>query len=203
MKKPLIVLIAASVIALAAAAPAAEPEKKMTAPAMQAPKPAAELATLEFFNGRWGCTGHFLGNEMAPAHATSATVMTAPELGGFWRMARYTEKKTTENSMPYALSAVWGYDAAQKRLIEQGVDNIGGYWTFTSNGWTGEVLVFEGESQMMGHKAGGRDTFTKKGANEFVHLGEMQGQDGTWAKVDEETCKKLGTTPEKATTPSR
>jgi hypothetical protein len=35
-----------------------------------------------------------------------------------------------------------------------------------------------------------RDTFTKKGTNQVMHTGEMQGDDKQWVKTDEETCHK-------------
>jgi hypothetical protein len=42
-----------------------------------------------------------------------------------------------------------------------------------SPGWQGDTLTFTGEQMMMGEKASAKDTFTKKGANEFTHEFEM------------------------------
>jgi hypothetical protein len=179
-------LVAAAAIALPAAVQSGKP-----APAkMEPPKPAAEVSQFDHFNGRWGCTGQVLANDMVPAHPTTAIATSAPELSGSWRLFRYVEQKTKENPMPFAATGMWGYDVAQKKYVEVSADNMGSYSILTSGGWSGDSIIFEGESQMMGRKTGSRDIFTKKGAGEFVHSGEFQGADGKWAKFDEETCKK-------------
>ena len=52
--------------------------------------------------------------------------------------------------------------------------------------------MFEGTANGSGQTLTVRDTFTKKGASQLTHTGEMQGADKQWAKSDEETCKKGG-----------
>jgi hypothetical protein len=183
-------LIAAAAIALPAAA-----QEKPAAPKMEAPKPPAEVAGFAYFHGKWGCTGRVIGNSTIPAHPTAATATAGTDLSGFWHPWRYTERKTKANPMPFAGAGMWGYDAIQKKLVEISADNTGAYSVAMSDGWNGDAIVFEGDSQMMGQKTRARDTFTKKGPAQFTHLGELQGADGSWAKFDEETCTKAEAKP--------
>ena len=74
----LIVLIALPVIAQPPAAPA----------------PAPEVGQLSFFAGEWSCKGKVETTPFGPAHATQATVHISKELGGFWYVGHYAEKKT-------------------------------------------------------------------------------------------------------------
>lgn len=174
-------LLAAATLASPAAAQKANGEM---------PKPAPEVASFDFFNGRWGCTGRVIGNATIPAHPTAAAAMSAPELSGFWRLFRYSERKTNENPAPFAQTGMWGYDAAQKKFLEIGADNTGRHGLETSSGWSGDTITFEGETMLMGRRMNARDTFTKKGSAEFLHVGELQGADGRWVEFDEETCKR-------------
>jgi hypothetical protein len=49
--------------------------------------------------------------------------------------------------------------------------------------------VFEGTTEGMDKPAPSRETFTRKGPGEVMHMGEMA-VEGKWVKLDEETCKK-------------
>ena len=180
MKKWLLLLAAA-----AAASPAAA-QKANT----ESPKPAPEISSFDYFNGRWGCTGHMIGNAMIPPHPTAASAMSAPELSGFWRLFRYSERRTNENPSPFAATGMWGYDVAGKKYIQIEANNAGDHSVETSSGWAGDTIVFEGETALMGQRMNARDTFTKKGPEEFTHTSEHQGADGKWARFDEETCKR-------------
>ncbi len=177
-----------AVATILAAAPALRAEDKPIAP----PKPAPEMAQLAYFAGTWGCAGKLFPGPWGPEHPTEATVRATIALDGFWYVVHYDEKKTGANPTPYSTAMFWGYDATEKVFVLRCQDSMGGYCSETSKGWSGDTFVLEGPVMGMGPKANGRDTFTRKSAAEMVHSGEMQGPDGKWMKMDEETCKKAG-----------
>ena len=172
-----------AVLALASVAAA-----KDTAPA--APAMPTELKQLDFFLGTWHCTGKGFASPMGPEHATTATVHAAKAVGNRWVQLTYDENKTAANPEPFHAGIFWGYDSAMKTFVQGCYDSMGGYCAQTSSGWNGDTLVFEGMTHGSGEPAGVRDTFTKKGMNEVTHMGEMQGPDKKWMKLDEETCHK-------------
>ncbi len=176
----------APAVACLLAAPVLRAADKPMAP----PKPAPEMAQLAYFAGTWACSGKTFASPMGPEHATAGTVHAVSALGGFWTVVHYDEKKTAANPMPYHAAVFMGYDAAEKVFVERCYDSFGGYCSETSKGWSGDTLAFEGPAMGMGPQMNSRDTFLKKGASEMVHTGEMQGPDGKWMKLDEETCTK-------------
>ena len=160
--------------------------------AKDAPAPAAppELAQVAFFEGTWNCTGKTFATPMGPEHATVATVHGVKAVGGMWMNITYDEKKTAANPTPYHAGIYMGFDAGAKKFIEGCFDNFGGYCTQSGSGWNGDTMKFEGIGNGGGKQFGARDTFTKRGANQVTHMGEMQGDDKQWIKTDEETCHK-------------
>jgi len=187
MLKPLL----AGTIALLASASLPLSAKEAAMAAAATPMP-AEMAQLDFFVGTWNCTGKAFASPMGPEHATAATVHAVKAVGDRWVHITYDEKKTAANASPYHVGVYMGYDAGKKRFVEGCVDNFGGYCNQSSSGWNGDSLVFEGDANGSGQTFGARDTFTKKGAGQLTHSGEMQGADKQWTKTDEETCKKGG-----------
>ncbi|TLY51307.1 MAG: DUF1579 domain-containing protein [Gammaproteobacteria bacterium] len=157
---------------------------------MAAPAVPAESAQLDFFLGNWNCNGKAFASATGPEHASVATVHAAKAIGGRWQHVTYDETKTAANPAPYHVGVYWGYDAGKKNFVQFCADGFGGYCNQTSAGWSGDTLIFEGTGNGDGKQFGARDTFTRKAANEFVHSGEMQGDDKKWVKTDEETCKR-------------
>jgi hypothetical protein len=176
-------LATAALTSIAAVAKEAAPPAPMAMP--------AELAQLDFFAGTWQCSGKAFASPMGPEHATAATVHAARAVGGRWIHLSYDENKTAASPMPYHAGVYLGYDGAQKKFVQYCVDVTGGHCTQSSAGWSGDSFVFEGTSSGDGGESGARDTFTKKGSNQVTHMGEMQGPDQKWMKLDEETCHKV------------
>ena len=172
-------------VLLPLAAPALAEDKPMAAP-----KPPKEMSQLAYFGGTWTCSGKGFATPMGPEHATEGKVSIARVLDGYWYVYHYDETKTAANPMPYHATGFMGYDPGEKVFLERCQDNFGGSCQQTSKGWVGDVLTFEGPGTMGGQKMAFRDVFTKKGPAEVVHGGEMQGPDGKWIKMDEETCTK-------------
>jgi len=177
-----------AILAVLALASTAFADDKKPA-AMEMPKPAAELSGVKFFVGDFNCTGKSFASPMGPEHATKATVKAKMDLNGFFLSGRYQETKTAGNPMPVTFAFVWGWDAMAKKIAGTGQDSFGGMATQTSAGWEGDKMVFTGDAVWGTDKSAVRDTFTKKGENELVHLGEMQVK-GQWTSLDEETCTR-------------
>ena len=157
------------------------------APAM---KPDAMLRQLDYFAGTWQCSGTAYQTPMAPEHPTKGDVVMKWGLDGYWLPFSYTERKTADNPMPFAVNGFLGYDAKAKQLVMGSVDNMGGYSTASSDGWNGDSIVFTGPWHMGAMLVTGRDTFTKKSANEVTHLAEMMPEGGQWMKLGMETCTR-------------
>ena len=173
------------ILALAAVAAVADHHTEAK-PAAMGPDPM--LKQLEFFTGKWQCSGRAEASPMAPAHATQAEVNAKWGLGGYWVPVTYAEKKTAENPMPFTFTGFFGYDKEMKKFVVGGVDSMGGYSTGASDGWNGDTMVFVGPWHMNGMTANARDTFTKNG-NKLMHTNEVE-MDGKWMKMSEETCTR-------------
>lgn len=147
------------------------------------------LRQLDFMVGTLRCSGTAFATPDMPEHATSAEVVSKWDDSGYWLAATYTEKKTAENPKPIRFTGFFGYDPGMKKLIVSGVDNMGGYSSGSSDGMSGDAVVFTGPWHMQGMTFNGRDTFRKLGNGRLSHTGEIE-QDGKWVKVGEETCTK-------------
>lgn len=162
-------------------------DKKMDKP-MMAPRPAAEMATLKFFDGSWKCSGQGAMEPGGPMMKMDSSVTSHTDLGGFWQSG--TVKGAAMAGMPPMegmFHMTW--DAAAKQYVMFWVDNMGGWSQSRTPGWAGDSIVFTGEGQMGENKMGMRDTFTKKADGSMGHVGEMQAN-GQWTKMMEETCRK-------------
>ena len=179
-------------ITFAAASPfaSAEGAQEKAAPAsMTPPKPAAELEQLKYFEGTWNCTGKAFASPEGPEHANKGTATIKLDVDKFWYAVRYEEQASKNSPRPTKLAAFWGYQAATKSFVAASFDNLGNSALESSKGWDGDKLVWTGP--MVGRRnVAIRDTFTKKGDAELVHLGETRPAKGDWTKLDEETCKK-------------
>jgi len=144
---------------------------------------------LEPLAGWWKCTGVAFANDMGPEHPTKATVTGTWILGGKWLQLHYKEENTTKNPKPIAAMLLMSYDEANKKIVSGCIDNMGGYCTEEAPGWDGDQLVLNGNGTFGGHAMKVRDTFTK-GEGWVKHMGEAEGPNGTWMKLDEETCKR-------------
>lgn len=175
-------LVLTMVLVLAAtAAMANQHDEKKMAPDM--------LRQLDPLIGKWQCKGTAYQTPWFPEHPTAAEVSQEWILDGKWLAFTYAEKKTEQNPMPFTATGFFGYDPEMKMLMFTGVDSGGGYSSGMGKGWMGDVLMFEGPWHMGAMTTTARDTFTKKGANEIMHLGEVEWE-GKWVKLGQETCTK-------------
>jgi len=163
-------------------------DKKMDKPAMaMAPKPAAEMANLKFFDGSWACSGEGAMEPGGPMMKMTTSVKIHSDLGGFWQSGMV--KGTTAGMPPFEGMFHTTWDPAAKQYVMLWVDNMGGWFEERAPGWNGDTLVYTGAGNMGGKKMGGRDTFTRKADGTMGHMGELQ-VGGQWTKMMDETCRK-------------
>jgi hypothetical protein len=191
MKKVWIAMMFVPSLALAEAPPPA-PAAGGAAPAkMEAPKPYAELEQLKFFAGNWSCDGKAPASPMGPAHDFKATNNAKWELDGFWMMHSREVKKSKDMPMSFVGRAWNGWDKAASKFVFAGADNMGGWINLTSTGWTGDKMVYEGDSMMMSGKKKVRLSFMKgKTPNEMTAEFAVGDDKGGWNPPITESCKK-------------
>ncbi|HEX4964394.1 MAG TPA: hypothetical protein VF173_26490 [Thermoanaerobaculia bacterium] len=170
-----------------AQAPAKAKGAPPAAPAEMAPP--VELGQLSFFDGEWSCKGKAEASPMGPAHPTEATVRINRDLGGYWFVGHYAEKKSAANPHPMVFHFVQGYDATAKSFTMDCYDAFGGHCHQTATGWKDGKIVYSGQGLGNGPPTPVRDTFTKTGEASLEHAGEIQ-MDGKWVAIDHETCTK-------------
>jgi hypothetical protein len=173
----------------AAASPAAPAAAGAAAAAPAGPPAAApEMTQLNLFKGNIHCTGKQSASQFGPEHPTLSVVHGHIDLNGFWLTLRYNERKTRENPSPFHALYQIGYDPSAKQYLLVEADNFGGRGTAASSGWDGDRLVFTGDYIFPGGKLGTRDTFTRNNDKVTGHLAEIQGSDGSFVTLDEESC---------------
>ena len=169
-----------------APAPAAAPP---AAPPM--PGPSKELeAFMKGFEGHWHCDTKFAAGAMgpgAPEMSAKSTVKIKKDFGGFSWHGEYNLPKS--KMMP-AMSGVFqiGHDTGTNMATIVGYDSMGS--SFMGIGaMAGESVTFTEDGFMMGAKTKIRETMTKKGPKDVVHLYEMDSGRG-FQPMGEDTCKK-------------
>jgi hypothetical protein len=172
------------VCAAALAAFAAVAEDKPKAPEM--PKPPAELSVEQWFAGSWTCKGHQNAGPMGPAMDTHERIEFKMELAGFW-----LQYKGTAMAGPMKGKEIFDGFSSWDGTTHQGYDFLpGGMAHFTTKGWDGDKLVFDGEMMLGGQKIPAQETITRKSETSFATHLETAGADGKMAVTLEETCTK-------------
>jgi Protein of unknown function (DUF1579) len=159
------------------------------APPPPAPKPAAELDQLKYFEGTWKCAGKQPAGPFGPEHDYKSSFKMKKDVDDFWIGLEYAQKKSKVHPMPIKAKGFVGWDSVAKKFVTIGVDNTGGWITESSTGWEGDKLVFSGDGSMMGQKVSFRETYAKKSDKAFLWTGEMKmGKD--FISVGTDDCKK-------------
>jgi len=161
----------------------------------QAPKPAAEMSNLKFFDGSWTCEGTAPPGPMGPGGKMTTAVKSHTDLGGFWQSGTVKSRMT---GMPTDMEGMFHmtYDAGAKQYVMLWVDNMGAWAKSTAADWEGDTIVFSGEVAMGGKMMMTRETFVKAADGSFKRDSEAQ-MDGKWAPMGNETCKKATAPKEK------
>ncbi|RSM50747.1 DUF1579 domain-containing protein [Amycolatopsis balhimycina DSM 5908] len=150
-----------------------------------APVPHKRLRELDFFVGSWDAPGVFHETPFGPRKPIRMRIDGAREQRGFWITLGTAELPTPENPAPLSARYVWGYDPATGEFVADWYDSNGGRAVQRSAGWVGDRLRFQGTITMNGATVPLRDTFTRRGADAYHHVGEIDLGEG-WIPVDEE-----------------
>ena len=153
------------------------------------PSPAPGLAALGFFTGAWEAEGTFHATPFSAEKPIAMRIDVEPVHRGFWVQTRTAEQPSPDNPNPLTATYLWGYDAEAGRFSAEWFDSNGGRATQASTGWEGDRLVFLGQMTLGGDRFALRDTFTRRGDDEFHHLGEVDLGQG-WIPVDEEHARR-------------
>lgn len=154
-----------------------------------APKTDPMLRQLDYFVGKWQCSGTAFAMAGAPGHPVAATMMGRWVMGGHWLAVDYVGTKTKSDPQPMSVSAFLGYDPEIKKLMLGSIQNDGGYSVENSGGWSGDDLVFEGPNHMSGSTVKGRDEFHKVSNSELRYTFQLE-MNGKWENAMQESCKR-------------
>ncbi len=169
--------------------PVAFADDKAKPPAEQ-PKPAPALVdAFKGLTGTWACKGKFQKMDGSGEMESKSIMVMKPALDGF---AYAGEFKTEKNAMmPHGIKGqlFWSYDSATNKLTEFFADNYGGVGRGTSDGLTGDSIVWDEDNVMMGKANKSRTTVKRIGPKEITLTFEMQ-TDGKWAPLGHDSCKK-------------
>lgn len=75
---------------------------------------------------------------------------------------------------------LWGHDPVTGEVLRVIFDSQGTFGMVRSNGWRGEVLVFEGEARGREGAVPVRETITRLGPSQFKAVWEARSETG-WA----------------------
>lgn len=167
--------------------------KKSTAGAsMPAMKPPPELAKLSSMAGTWKCTSKMhMPPEMGGEQTGKSTMTIKKDLNGYWVLGQWKMEKS--KTMPEMKGDIyWGYDTAEQKFVEFGVDSTGSYMHGTSTGPQGGAWVWDEDGVMMGKKSKTRTTVNQKSPTATEIKFEMEAEPGKWVPMGEDSCKKQG-----------
>ena len=153
------------------------------------PTPSRKLRELDSLAGHWTCNGTAFAFLGLPEHKTRSTIDAAWTMNDHWLQVHYKEPQTATNPSPVEVQYSWGWDDQTSKFASVAVDNGGGHFIQSSPGWVGDEITFEGDMHIAGTTMRFHDIFTKVSASKIMHRGEAV-IDGTWTKLDEETCTK-------------
>lgn len=151
--------------------------------------PAARLSELDYFLGVWAGTGEFHETPFGPRKTIEMRTTFTLEDRDRWLMVRTRELPTPDNDAPLTARYLWGFDEGADELTAEWFDSNGGRATQRSSGWDGDTLVFLGTMTVGGFTVPLRDTFTRRGADSYHHIGETDLGQG-WIAVDDETFSR-------------
>ncbi len=158
-------------------------EEKPAAPAGMPPmaKPGPEMKAEQWFVGTWSCAGQMHASPMGPEMKVASRIEFKMELGGFWMQVKGTATDGPAKGKEL-FEGFAGWDGTQYQRYDF---QPGGMTHFTSKGWDGDKLVFDGEMMRQGQKMTLRHTINKKGENGYDGVLEMDGK-----PLREDTCTR-------------
>jgi hypothetical protein len=140
--------------------------------------PASRIGELNYFLGRWACSGKFTRSGVAiDAHLQFELILNQSFI-----LFRHDDKPPHN----YHAWAEWGWDAAGNQFVSTVQDSAGGTRVFHSAGWQGDRLIWQGGSP------GSDDqefAFERIPPKQFRVRYAVR-KDGAWTEVDASTCSQ-------------
>jgi hypothetical protein len=127
VKNILLVSIAVFAVAFASPSPVAAQQP--------APPPAVDSALVVAFQGSWHCAGAFANGKKIESDMTFSA-----DLDRHWLRLVHDDRPPNI----YHAQSMWGADASTGKWMSMIFDNFGGARKFTSTGWDGHAIVFDG-----------------------------------------------------------
>ena len=159
--------------------------------AMGPPKAAPEfIAATKYFLGSWKCDGKMAAGPWGPEAPATTKLGFKMEMNDFFMAIDGDQKTMGAQPMTMTFRGMNGYDPMTKKFMRNDYDSMGGYVAFSSPGWEGDKMVFNGDGMMMGQKMKLRHTMTKRGDTEFTSTFEVIGPDGKVMPMGEDVCKR-------------
>jgi hypothetical protein len=181
---------AALVVVTLALVPLAFADEKAKPNAEAPPKPAPALTgAFGGMAGNWACKGKFQKMDGSGEMDSHSTMVMRAELDGFAYSGSIQVAKNAELPNGMKEHLYFAYDSANSKLVEFYADSFGSVGRGTSDGFKGDVMVWDEDGVMMGKVNKSRTTVTRIGPKEIGLLFELQ-TDGKWAPMGRETCKK-------------
>ena len=140
--------------------------------------PLLDSALVSAFQGAWHCTGAF-----ANGKKIESTIAFTVDLDRHW--LRVVHDDLPPNG--YHAQSMWGADGSTGRAMSMIFDNFGGARKFTSSGWNGHGIVFDGAPEPRRE----RFTYAVESPSAISVRYEVSGDAGaTWKLGDALGCRR-------------
>jgi hypothetical protein len=170
-------------------APALAQEKVKAPPDLQ-PKPSPALVdAFKEMTGAWVCQGKFQLMDGSGEMPSKSTMTVRVLLDGFAYAGEYQVEKNPVLPNGMRGETFWTYDAAYKKLVELYADSFGNVGRGTSDGLTGDAIVWDKEAVMAGRIARTRTSVKRLSPTAVTLTFDLQ-TDGKWATMGVDTCTK-------------
>lgn len=151
------------------------------------PQPPPELARLEYFAGQWQCQ-----QPAAPKKPSGIfTWIVQRDLNDFWYLGNATETQSLDDGKPINSREFLGYDVAAGKLIRSVVVGNGNSYNLTASDWQEDTLIWEGTIVRNGTSIPLREEIIRDSPNKFTATYFIEGDDGNWQPVVDETCDRI------------
>lgn len=157
------------------------------------PPPIEQVAALDFFAGKWNCKGRVFGGPgFGDMHWSDTATFTMKRDLFRWYNGRFEEKRTKEIPNPLIFVEHQGYNFILKKFVRRAITNVGDIVDATSDGWSGDTLVWSGTwtgDLIVPGPHPFKQTITREGKKQFSYLMELEYK-GNWLPAIQHTCKK-------------
>jgi hypothetical protein len=153
------------------------------------PKPGPEHERLGFLVGKWKGEAELKQNPFMPAGKMTSSDTCEWLPGRFAVVCRYDGKGPMGSTKGLGILS---YSTEEKAYTYYGVDSSGMIMATVSKGtWDNGTWTYTDESKMGGKTVKSRYTIRQTSPTAYTFTWEMQGDDGTWLKLQEGTSRKV------------